>query len=158
MHRHGYYSRNVITLSEIYIINILRLKCPCCNKTHAVLPPFIIPYYQYTFGFISFCLLFNYKFNYSYNKCLNAIKSFNPNSSFNHSSISFYKNRFEATSSIINLFFANYEEFYYDVNTANPITLINKIFLFDLKNKNFNSKYYSTMPYYFMAPPLKKEN
>lgn len=48
--RHAYYERKLI-LPTGGIINlcVLRVKCPHCNKTHAVLPIAIIPYKSITF-------------------------------------------------------------------------------------------------------------
>lgn len=51
--RWGHYERNVIffneggTCLESFILNIQRIKCKSCNKTHALLPFGIIPYKQF---------------------------------------------------------------------------------------------------------------
>ena len=42
--KHGYYLRSVKTRKGLASLSILRLKCKSCNKTHAILPSFIIPY------------------------------------------------------------------------------------------------------------------
>ncbi|WP_369800217.1 DUF6431 domain-containing protein [Anaerosalibacter sp. Marseille-P3206] len=60
LHRHGYYSRNVITKHCIRRISILRVKCPSCGNTHAILPSFLIPYYQYSLEFIFKCLYLSF--------------------------------------------------------------------------------------------------
>lgn len=41
LHRHGHYKRMVFTLEETYSIPIFRFKCPMCDKTTGLLPPFI---------------------------------------------------------------------------------------------------------------------
>lgn len=46
MVKHGYYNRSIKFSLQKYDINILRVKCKNCGRTHAVLPPFIIPYIQ----------------------------------------------------------------------------------------------------------------
>ena len=43
---HGVYERNIIENNEEYKIKIKRVKCKGCGKTHALLPVFILPYYQ----------------------------------------------------------------------------------------------------------------
>lgn len=44
---HGRYSRQLVDESgDTVTINIYRLKCKCCNKTHAIIPWFIIPYFK----------------------------------------------------------------------------------------------------------------
>lgn len=48
---YGNYRRNVIEINEERVettINIKRLKCSGCGKTHAVIPTFLIPYKQHT--------------------------------------------------------------------------------------------------------------
>lgn len=44
--KHGYYKRTVTIKGIKHRINILRVKCKSCGKTHAILPDFIIPYFQ----------------------------------------------------------------------------------------------------------------
>ena len=43
---HGVYERNIIKNNVEYKIKIKRVKCKECGKTHALLPVFILPYYQ----------------------------------------------------------------------------------------------------------------
>lgn len=43
---HGSYVRNVVDVEDEYIINIKRVKCRRCHKTHALIPDFLMPYYQ----------------------------------------------------------------------------------------------------------------
>lgn len=40
----AYYERYVIAASGKVYLRITRVKCPFCNKSHALLPSFIIPY------------------------------------------------------------------------------------------------------------------
>lgn len=42
--RHAYYSRYINISGEKIILNILRVKCKICGKTHAILPCFVVPY------------------------------------------------------------------------------------------------------------------
>lgn len=56
LHRHGHYDRNVVTLTQHFVISIQRLLCPCCGKTYSLLPSFLIPYFIYTFDVVIFCL------------------------------------------------------------------------------------------------------
>jgi hypothetical protein len=44
--RHAYYERWMNNGGKKVKINILRVKCKHCKTTHAVLPPFLIPYRQ----------------------------------------------------------------------------------------------------------------
>ena len=49
---HGSYERNVIVYSEYFKIKIKRVMCKECGKTHALIPYFLIPYYQHEKTFI----------------------------------------------------------------------------------------------------------
>lgn len=44
--KHGYYKRNVKNSDGKASITILRVRCKCCNKTHAIFPKCIVPYSQ----------------------------------------------------------------------------------------------------------------
>ena len=105
MHRHGYYSRNVITKYTIERINILRVKCPSCGKTHAILPSFLIPYYQYSLDFIFECLCLSFVLKNSYSKITSYFNKLNPKSSFNASNISSFKKRMKENKNTTNSFF-----------------------------------------------------
>ena len=49
---YGSYERNVIVYSEYFKIKIKRVMCKECGKTHALIPYFLIPYYQHEKTFI----------------------------------------------------------------------------------------------------------
>ena len=44
--KHAYYDRHIKTPEGIITITILRVRCKCCGKTHAIFPECIIPYSQ----------------------------------------------------------------------------------------------------------------
>jgi len=44
--KHAYYERTIKTPDGLVVLNILRVKCQCCGKTHAVFPEIIVPYSQ----------------------------------------------------------------------------------------------------------------
>lgn len=46
---HGYYDRKIKADDNSIILHICRVKCSHCNKTHALLPTFIVPYSQVSF-------------------------------------------------------------------------------------------------------------
>lgn len=57
---HGHYSRHVIVLLGAQVthevIEVKRVKCKSCNRTHALLPSFILPYHTHTYSVILKCL------------------------------------------------------------------------------------------------------
>lgn len=44
--KHVYYNRHIKTPDCIILLKILRVKCKCYNKTHAIFPECIVPYSQ----------------------------------------------------------------------------------------------------------------
>ena len=54
--RHAFYQRYVISFNEPLQIFILRFKCTSCGKTFAILPDFILPYFQYSLESILYLL------------------------------------------------------------------------------------------------------
>lgn len=49
---YGVYERNIGILGEYYKIKIKRVLCKECGRTHALIPSFIMPYYQNEASFI----------------------------------------------------------------------------------------------------------
>ncbi len=66
--KHGKYFRDIIDDNgDAISINIFRLKCNCCNKTHAIIPSFIIPYFKLPLNVIlDIILLLKKRKSYSY--------------------------------------------------------------------------------------------
>lgn len=151
LHRHGYYSRNVITKYYIKRVNILRVKCPSCHKTHAVLPSFLIPYYQYSLDFIFECLYLSYVVKDSYSNIVEHFNISNPDLSFNASNISSFKKRMEENKSIVNSFFANFDFFYFGIDNPSISSILEKIEAFPEDILEFNSTFFKMMPNYFFA-------
>ena len=56
LRRHGFYTRNVLTLDATFIIVIQRYYCPVCKKTVSLLPTFVVPHFQYSLTCIFFAL------------------------------------------------------------------------------------------------------
>jgi hypothetical protein len=150
LHYHGTYPRNVITLLGYHIIYIPRYICPKCGKTCSILPSFVIPYYQYSFSFIFFCLYLIYIFNFSYDNFVDVVSTFNPDSSFSKSNIYFYVRRITAISPIVNLFFTNFDVLYFDMDKTDPRSVLIKIDLFLEKRGHFNHSYFKLMKIHFM--------
>ena len=151
LHRHGYYSRNAITRYSIHRINILRVKCPSCGKTHAVLPSFLIPYYQYSLEFIFECLYLSFILKKPYSKIVSLFNSLNPELSLNDSNISSFKKRMRENKFVINSFFANFDSLYYDMDNSSESAILKKINVFSKDIFDFNSTFLETMPRYFFS-------
>lgn len=56
LRKHGFYTRNALTLMAAYLIVIQRYYCPACRKTVSLLPSFLAPRFQYSLACIFFTL------------------------------------------------------------------------------------------------------
>ena len=153
LHRHGYYSRNVITLHSTHRIHILRLKCPRrgCFKTYSLLPSFLIPYYQYSFDYIFTCLYFLFILNSSYSKIVGLLRQVDPYSLVSASHLNHFKKRLKKGLPLLNYFFAQFPDMYYQMDQVNEVNIVNKLVHFKSKYLDFNQKYFEKMPKYFFA-------
>lgn len=151
LHRHGFYSRNVITRFTIHRVYILRVKCPSCNRTYSVLPSFLIPYYQYSFDFVFLCLYYSYVAGYSYARITGIFRSFCPHTSFSTSNVYYLRKRMKGVAPLVRLFFVRFTEFYYDMDNPSIASVILKIETFIKTRGDFNYCYFENMPVYFLA-------
>ncbi|MGI5851724.1 MAG: DUF6431 domain-containing protein [Caldicoprobacterales bacterium] len=159
LHRHGHYSRNVITLHQHLIIDIERFKCPTCNKTYSRLPCCLIPYFIYSFDVVVFCLYGAYSLSHKAAFLCNILHDINPNSFITTQSVSFFKRRFLSRLYLINSYFAGLDEFNYSMdlsasslNDAADI-LLRKIYQFDASN-SFKLSFFRQIHKYFMCPHI----
>ena len=56
LRRHGFYSRNLLSLMGTYIIFIQRYYCPYCKRTTSLLPSFLASRFQYSISCIIFSI------------------------------------------------------------------------------------------------------
>ena len=153
LYSHGSYIRNLITEENSFPINIYRVKCPICGKTHALIPDILIPYFQYSFYTVKKCLELKYLENESYSSIANYFHSRNITSYFTASHISNLVERFTCITSKIRLFFNNFTEIYSnESNTAKDLIIF--INTYDsISNSSFNLHFFKNMPAYFMSKP-----
>lgn len=155
LHRHGSYTRNVITLYQNFPLPIQRFLCPSCRKTYSRLPSCLIPYFVYSFDVIIFCLYvtFSKKLKAPYQ----SLRSYNPHCYISRQSGRFFKKRFLATLSFTNSFFTLFDSFYYDIDLSafDPDyaagIIIRKIVKYDI-SASFNTDFFHSMPKYFFSP------
>lgn len=149
LHRHGYYSRFVITLFQVFSMDIVRFQCPVCKKTFSCLPHFLIPYFRYSYDFILFTLYYITHLSRSMNQCICLLRACNCDCFISKQSLVYFKKRFFGIFPRINSFFARFSEFYYDMDilkmpaTEAAQTVIGKILRFDSTRGSFNHAYYS---------------
>lgn len=151
LHRHGYYHRNVITKYAVTTVAILRLKCPSCKKTEGILPSFLIPYYQYSLDTILDCLYQSFVFKKSYSRISGKFNGSNSDTLLTSSNIYSFKKRMKGIVSIVNAFFSNFDEFYYDMDQPTAKSLLEKIYQFKEHAEDFNLSYFRLMPRYFFS-------
>lgn len=151
LYSHGSYKRNVITEENIFSINIYRVKCPICKNTHALIPDFLIPYFQHSFKTIKKCLELKYLEDASYSNITNYFQCRNTKSYISASTISNFNKRFISVISKVKLFFNTFTEIYSNENTSAKelILFINAYNL--TTNGRFNLHYFEYMPSFFMC-------
>lgn len=157
LHRHGHYSRFVITLFQVFSIDIIRFKCPVCKKTFSCLPHYLIPYFRYSYDFILFCLYYIIKLSKPMNQCACLLRANNYDCFISKQSIAYFRKRFFGVLPRVNSFFARFLEFYYDMDilkmpaTEAARTIIVKILCFDSVKSSFNHSYFSEENHCFFS-------
>lgn len=154
LHRHGCYTRLVLTLFLCREIRIQRFKCPIksCGKTYSKLPCYLIPYFRYSYGVILCSLYFLFVLGNSTRFIVNILHCINPECYISRQSLRYFRVRFMSYMSLVNIFFASYSEFYYDMDikamhpNAAACSLVLKIFRFDHTAGSFNLAYHVSMP------------
>jgi hypothetical protein len=151
LYSHGCYFRNLISEENSFPINIHRVKCPVCGKTHALIPDILIPYFQYDFSIIKKCLEFKYLKNASYSSIANYFHSRNINSYFCAAHMSNFIKRFTCNIPKTRLFFNTFTEIYSNENnTAEDLIIFINTYE-STSNKHFNLHFFQNMPTYFMS-------
>lgn len=151
LYSHGSYFRNCITEENTFSITIHRVKCPVCGKTHALIPDFLIPYFQHSFSIVKKCLELKYIDDASYSEIVSYFQSRNINSYFTTPNMSNFIKRFTDNIPEIKSFFNTFTEIYTNENSSSNslITFINTYE--SASNKSFNLHFFKNMPSYFMS-------
>lgn len=151
LYNHGSYERNVITEEDSYRITIFRVKCPICGKTHALIPDFLIPYFQYSLDTIKKCLDLKFRTGNSYSRILDYFQCKNPNSYLSATAISAFIKRFIHVVPVTSIFFSTFTKIYSHDNTSEA-TILKYIDVYNSTTGNrFNLNYFLNMPRYFMS-------
>lgn len=97
--KHGFYSRNAVTVNFSGRILIRRYRCKYCSKTILYLPSFCLPYFQYTVDTIFTVLSYVLGYRYSLQAFLQLLK----HQYWTPSHLQFYARRFLANLKRIKL-------------------------------------------------------
>ncbi len=157
LHRHGSYSRNVITLHQHIVIRVQRFFCPSCTKTYSRLPSCLIPYFIYSFDVIIFCLYSTICLSHKIHNICCVLNQLNPSCFITKQSIWFFKRRLLSRLHLTNSFFVNFEPFQYDMDLTVFTSelacsiILRKIVKFDV-TACFNFEFFTRMPKYFLSP------
>ncbi|MBS4040147.1 MAG: hypothetical protein KGZ81_06060 [Flavobacteriales bacterium] len=157
LHRHGHYKRNVVTLTQHFVISIQRFLCPSCGKTFSLLPSFLIPYFIYSYDVVIYCLNSVFTLKNKFTDVCSFLHNSNNQCFISIQSIGFFKKRFLSKVDIVNSFFASIDSFHYDCDLSfftkdkAQALLISKIMDFDVCN-SFNYQFFRKTPRYFLSP------
>lgn len=146
LHRHASYHRTIICKEITTSVKIQRVICPNCNKTHALIPSDIIPYFQHTLETILNLLeLIKIKKD-SYSKVIKEFKNFNLSLDLGH--LYLYIKRFTSNLDKTTYYFRVYCDIFLEP-TASEADVISKLKTFQLSI--FNCNYFNKMPSYFLS-------
>ncbi len=115
LHRHGFYQRNVINGNATYTIYIARKICPICRQTYSQIPNILIPHFQYSYQVIFTILTYMSLKELSYQLILKTLEQQNT-ISISNQHLSFYRQYFIHSRSLIKLFLTAHPQFYYDID------------------------------------------
>lgn len=93
LRRHGFYSRNALTLLATYVVFIQRYYCPVCRKTVSLLPSFLAPNFQYSVACIFFVLYQLAVRHRVYRLIAEKINFHSGRTEMSHQHVCFYKKR-----------------------------------------------------------------
>ena len=93
LRRHGFYSRNVLSLMGTYIIFIQRYYCPYCKRTTSLLPSFLVSRFQYSISCIIFAFFQLTVCRVSFAAIAKKINLNSRRSEMSYQHISFYRKR-----------------------------------------------------------------
>lgn len=107
LRRHGFYSRNVLSLTGTFIIFIQRYYCPYCKRTTSLLPSFLVSRFQYSLSCImfSFCQLAVCR--HSLSAIAKRINAGSGRFEMNYQHISFFRKRLFKNRPMITGFFGS---------------------------------------------------
>lgn len=148
---HGSYLRNMITEENTFSITIYRVKCPICGKTHALIPDFLIPYFQHSFSTVKKCLELKYLEGASYSNIVSYFQSRNINSYFTAPNISNFIKRFTDNIPKVKSFFNTFTEISTTENSSAKDLVIFINAYDSTSNERFNLHFFKNMPAYFMS-------
>lgn len=107
LRRHGFYSRNVLSLTGTFIIFIQRYYCPYCKRTTSLLPSFLVSRFQYSLSCIIFAFFQLAVRLQSFAAIAEKINLSSRRSEMNYQHISFYRKRLLQNRSMITGFFGS---------------------------------------------------
>ncbi len=107
LRKHGFYSRNILTLFDSCIIFIQRYYCPACKKTTSLLPSFVSPRFQYSLGCIFYVLGQLIIHNLPLAGIAERVNLCSKRSEMSHQHLSFYRKRLFTNKALITGFFGS---------------------------------------------------
>lgn len=107
LRKHGFYSRNVLTLADSYIIFIQRYYCPVCGKTTSLLPSFLVPRFQYSLICIFYILFQTIYFRLPFARIAEMVNTSSKRFEMAYQHVCFYRRRLLKNRPVITGFFGS---------------------------------------------------
>lgn len=108
LRRHGFYTRNALTIRASYVIVIQRYYCPACRKTVSLLPSFLAPHFQYTMACVLFILHALAMARLSFARIAEQVNCYSGRKEFSRQQVGFYRRRLLENHPLIVGFFGLY--------------------------------------------------
>lgn len=118
LRRHGFYTRNALTLLATYLIVIQRYYCPSCKKTVSLLPSFLAPRFQYSLSCIFFALFQFSVRRIQLHRIAEVINDRAHRQELSHQQVSFYRKRIYDNQPLITAFLGQQGLFLADLDPS----------------------------------------
>ena len=107
LHRHGFYTRNALSILFTSTAVIQRYLCPRCKKTVSILPTYFAPHFQYSYACIVFALYLLAVCRLTMSDIAATINEFSGQLKMSYQHIAFYRNRLWRNTPLVIMFFGS---------------------------------------------------
>jgi transposase-like protein len=149
LRRHGFYTRNALTLLATYLIVIQRYYCPSCKKTVSLLPSFLAPRFQYSLSCIFFALYQLSVRRIQLHRIAEVINDRAHRQELSHQQLSFYRKRICDNQPLITAFLGQQGLFLADLEPGSWLEAWSKHVFRQLEI--FHLTYFTFQARHFMA-------
>lgn len=147
LRKHGFYTRNALTLMATYLIVIQRYYCPACRKTVSLLPSSLAPRFQYSVSCIFFAVFQLSVRRLQLHKIAEVINAHACRQEMSHQQVRFYRKRVYDNQPLITAFLGQQGLFLDDLEPASWLKtwsthVFRQLELFHLAYFSFHARHF----------------